>query len=45
MTGGRHETEHAGEEKDGVEIIQVFGVVFELLLGQRFGVRTDGSFP
>ena len=35
----------AGVEEHGVEIVQVFGVVLELLFGERFGVGADGGVP
>ena len=35
----------AGEEKHGVEVVQVLGVVLQLLLGQRLGVGAEGGVP
>ena len=35
----------AGIEQHRVEIVQVFGVVLELLLGQRLGVGADHGVP
>ena len=34
-----------GKEKYGIEIVQILGVVFQLLLGQRFGVGAQGGVP
>ena len=35
----------SGIEEHRVEIVQVFGVVFQLLLGQSFGVGANGGVP
>ena len=34
-----------GEERDGVEGVQVRGVEIELLLGDELAIRPDHSFP
>ena len=35
----------SGKKQDGVEVVQVPGVIFELLLGQDFGVGAERGFP
>ena len=42
---GVHFKVAAGEEQDGIEIVQIFRVEFQFLFGERFGVGADGGVP
>jgi len=42
---GRHFERSAGIKHDGIEIIQILGVVFQLFLGEHFRIGANGGVP